>query len=349
MRKIIELVLSAAVFAGVLSAGADGSVFAAAEERYVYVGGAPVGITLDADGLIVTGICDVRTEEGSVRPLGESGLQVGDVVKSLDGGKTRNLYDFRRRVAESDGEVTLEVERDSRRFEVTVLPAKDEASGENRLGLYLKEDVGGIGTLTFVTEEGAYAALGHHVADPETGLSAELQQGKLFDVEISGVQRGEPGRAGGLQAEINRLAAPVGFNEENTEIGIYGRWKSLPRGEKIRVAGRGEAHPGHAKVLTTLSGGTPELYDVDVVKVEPQSERAQKGLVIAVRDKRLLERAGGIVQGMSGSPIIQDGVLIGAVTHVFVTDPTRGYGVHARFMMDEAEKVAKISELPDAA
>ena len=102
-------------------------------------------------------------------------------------------------------------------------------------------------------------------------------------------------------------------------------------------------------MLTTLSGGTPEFYDVDVVKVEPQSERAQKGLVIAVRDKRLLERAGGIVQGMSGSPIIQDGVLIGAVTHVFVTDPTRGYGVHARFTMDEAEKVAKIRELPDAA
>ena len=222
MRKIIELVLSAAVFAGVLSAGADGSAFAAAEERYVYVGGAPVGITLDADGLIVTGICDVRTEEGSVRPLGESGLQVGDVVKSLDGGKTRNLYDFRRRVAESDGEVTLEVERDSRRFEVTAFPAKDEASGENRLGLYLKEDVGGIGTLTFVTEEGAYAALGHHVADPETGLSAELQGGKLFDVTIDGVQRGEPGRAGGLQAEINRLSAPIGSNCENTEIGIYG-------------------------------------------------------------------------------------------------------------------------------
>ena len=166
-----------------------------------------------------------------------------------------------------------------------------------------------------------------------------MQEGRVFDVAIGGVVKGEPGRAGGLGAELNRLAPPVGRNTENTEIGIYGVWNSRPRGERVRVAERGEAHPGHAQVLTTIEGSEPALYDVDIVKCEPQSERAQKGLVIAVRDKRLLEKAGGIVQGMSGSPILQDGALVGAVTHVFVSDPTRGYGVHARFMLDEAEKV----------
>lgn len=339
MRKFAGIVLSLAVLVGVLSAGAGGTAVAAGEERFVYVGGAPIGIALNADGLIVTGVGDVVTEEGSARPLEGSGLRPGDVVKKLDGEEADNLFEFRKKVSEAAGEVVLSVERDSRTFDVKATPVSEAASGKKRLGICLKEDVGGIGTLTFVTEQGAYAALGHHVADPETGVCAELQEGKVFDVAIDGVVKGEPGRAGGLGAELNRLAPPVGRNTENTEIGIYGVWNSRPRGERVRVAERGEAHPGHAQVLTTIEGREPVLYDVDIVKCEPQSERAQKGLVIAVRDRRLLDKAGGIVQGMSGSPILQDGALVGAVTHVFVSDPTRGYGVHARFMLDEAEKV----------
>ena len=164
-----------------------------------------------------------------------------------------------------------------------------------------------------------------------------MQEGKVFDVAIDGVVKGEPGRAGGLGAELNRLAPPVGRNIANTEIGIYGVWNSHPRGERVRVAERGEAHPGHAQVLTTIEGSEPALYDVDIVKCEPQSERAQKGLVIAVRDRRLLDKAGGIVQGMSGCPIIQDGKLVGAVTHVLVNDPTRGYGIPIYSMLRASE------------
>ena len=321
--------LSAALFAGVVCAG-GGTAFAA-EEISVYVGGVPVGITLNADGLIVTGICDVATSSGKVRPLEDADVRVGDVVTAVDGVKAGNLYDFRRRVASSDGEVELSIERENARFDILAYPEKEAASGEYRLGLCLKEDVGGVGTLTFVTEEGAYAALGHHVKDPETGLNAKLQRGNLF--------------------EINRLARPVGSNTSNTPIGIYGEWKGYLPGKKMRVARQGEAHPGHALVLTTIDGDKPTFYDIDIVKSEHQSESAEKGLVIAVRDKRLLEKTGGIVQGMSGSPILQNGVLVGAVTHVFVTDPTRGYGVHARFMLDEAEKVAASfpRPLPNAA
>ncbi len=332
--------MSLAVLFGVLSAGAGGIAFAEEDGRFVYLGGTPVGIVLNADGLIVTGISDVVTEEGSARPLEGSGLRPGDVVKELDGEDADNLFEFRKRVSDAKGEVELSVERDARVFKVRATPAKEAASGEKRLGLCLKEDVGGVGTLTFVTERGAYAALGHHVSDPETGVCAELQDGKVFEVAIDGVTKGEAGRAGGLRAELNRLAPPAGRNAENTEIGIYGVWNLPSHGKRVRVAGRGEAHPGHAQVLTTLDGRDPALYDVDIVKCEPQSERAQKGLVISVRDKRLLEKAGGIVQGMSGSPILQDGALVGAVTHVFISDPTRGYGVHARFMLDEAEKIA---------
>lgn len=351
MRKILNFLTAFALFCGVLcfGVGSGDAGYAFAEEKYVYIGGNPVGITLNADGLIVTGIDDVATDGGNMRPLAEADLKVGDVVKALDGVDTGNLYDFRRRVAQSEGNVTLTVERENRTFDLSVTPVKESASGEKRLGLFLKEDVGGVGTLTFVTEDGAYAALGHHVCDPETGLCASLQQGKLFDVEIKNVVRGEVGRAGGLQAEINRLSTPVGYNEKNTEIGIYGEWKSAKRGERIRVAARGEARMGRAQVLTTLRGDTPEFYDIDIVKVVPQAESAEKGLVIAVKDPRLIAEAGGIVQGMSGSPIVQNGTLVGAVTHVFVTDPTRGYGVHARFMLDEAESVITPEEMRDAA
>lgn len=337
---MVEAMLAAAMFLGVLFAGASGTAVAAGEENFVYLGGVPLGIALHADGLIVTGVGAVVTEEGSVSPLAGSGLRAGDVVKEMNGEETENLYEFRKRVSESEGEVTLLVERDLGEFEVKATPAREAASGKKRLGISLKEDVGGVGTLTFVTQEGAYAALGHHVCDPETGACAELQEGRVFDVGIDGVSKGEPGKAGGLIAQLNRLSPPSGSNEKNTEIGIYGKWTAGAPGKRVRVAERGEAHPGRAQVLSTLEGREPALYDVDIVKCEPQRARAQKGLVIAVRDRRLLDKAGGIVQGMSGSPILQDGALVGAVTHVFISDPTRGYGVYAEFMLEEVESIA---------
>lgn len=339
MRKILNFLASLALFGGVLCFGiGDGAEAAAAEERYVYLGGEPVGITLNAGGLIVTGVGGVRTKDGEVKPLEGADIRAGDVIVELNGESVGNIFDFRRRISDSQGEVRLTMQRDRRTFSVAAVPV-EEQGGEKRLGIVLKEDVGGVGTLTFVTENGAYAALGHHVADPETGLDGELQSGKIYDVEIDGVTRGEVGRAGGLRAEINRLAPAVGENVKNTPIGIYGVWKGKKEGKRVRVAESGAAHPGKAQVFTTLKGGEPSLYDVEIVRSVPQSSAEQKGLVLLVSDPRLLDMAGGIVQGMSGSPILQDGALVGAVTHVFLTDPTRGYGVHARFMLDEAEEI----------
>ena len=223
--------------------------------------------------------------------------------------------------------------------EILIVTSGAVGMGKKRLGLVLKEDVGGIGTLTFVTERGAYAALGHTVADGETGLSSELSRGAVYPTVVEGVIKSESGKAGGLSAAVNRLRPPLGRNFLNTPIGIYGA-AEVGAGRRIRVAERGEAHPGRAQVITTLSGSVPEAYDVDIVKSVTQHEKAEKGLVIKVRDRELLQKAGGIVQGMSGSPIVQDGLLVGAVTHVFVSDPTRGYGVHARFMLEEAENAA---------
>lgn len=176
-------------------------------------------------------------------------------------------------------------------------------------------------------------------------MSRELSSGHIYATSIDGVIKGERGQAGGLVADVNRLSDPIGDIKKNTQIGIFGDFTADYDGALFRIAESGEAKMGPAKVFTTIDGTQPKFYDIDIVKVVPQSEAGEKGMVIAVRDKELLEKTGGIVQGMSGSPIVQDGILIGAVTHVFVQDPTRGYAVHSRFMYDYAAEASALTQL----
>ena len=323
---------------------ADSSKRVAQDSVYVRIGGRPIGISVNAGGLIVSGFSEVDTEAGSVSPAQYAGIKTGDVLYSVNGESVSSI--FRLKMI-SDGfagdEMELGILRDGIRFTVRLAPAADRATGQKKLGLMLKEDVGGVGTLTFVTQEGRFGALGHYIADGESGLDYELTYGNIYDTEIDGVIRGESGKAGGLIADVNRLSEPVGSIARNTDIGLFGDYS----GELYRIATKGEAKPGAAKILTTVDGGEPKFYDIDIVKVISQSEPAEKGMVIAVRDRELLEKTGGIVQGMSGSPIVQNGILIGAVTHVFIQDPTRGYAVHSRFMYDYA--VSSAAEYREAA
>ena len=309
-------------------------------EEYVYVSGVPIGISIGANGLIVEGQSGVVTESGETFPSKDSGIQKGDIIYEVDNKPISSLYILKRTLDDGKGEVSLSVRRKGNTFETKITPAVD-LSGSRKLGLMLKEDLGGIGTLTFVTKDGHFGALGHYIQDSETGLKDELNIGKIYPTSISGVIKGERGRAGGLQAEVNRLSRPLGTVTKNSLIGIYGEYADKPEGDLMRVAGKGEAKMGEAQVLTTIEGDEPALYDIDIVKVISQSDAAEKGMVIAVRDKRLIEKTGGIVQGMSGSPIIQNGALIGAITHVMIEDPTRGYAVHSRFMLDEANEVGE--------
>lgn len=312
----------------------------AAGEGYVHIGGTPVGISISADGLIVMGECEVPTDSGYKRPLNDADIRKGDVLTAVNGVKVKSVYQLKVIVENADeGELTLSFVRDGTAYEINVEPAKDVNGGVKKLGLMLKEDIGGVGTLTFVTDDGKYAALGHYITDADTGLGSELNNGKIYHTVIDDVIKGERGKAGGLVADVNRLSKSIGDIEANTLIGLYGDYYEEPVGELYRVAAKGEAKIGAAQIYTTVDGGEPEFYDIDVVKVISQSEAGEKGMVIAVRDKKLLEKTGGIVQGMSGSPIVQNGLLIGAVTHVFVQDPTRGYAVHSRFMYDMASTI----------
>jgi len=315
------------------------------ENVYVKIGGIPIGISINAGGLIVIGESEVSAADGSVFPARGSGIEVGDVIVGIDKEQIYSVYQLKKLLDSKKGgsAVSIDYIRDGKQFETSITPAKDKFTDSYRLGLVLKEDVGGVGTLTFVTQEGNFAALGHYIEDAESGLRYELGFGNIYNTEIEGIIKGERGRAGGLIGEVNRLSPPIGDIRRNTEIGIYGRYIGDYKSELFRIASKGEAKPGAAKVYTTIEGSEPKFYDIEIVKVVSQSEAGEKGMVIAVKDKELLSKTGGIVQGMSGSPIIQNGILIGAVTHVFVQDPTRGYAVHSRFMFDYASSIRSAS------
>lgn len=307
------------------------------ENDYVRIGGNPIGISIKSEGLIVVDKGSVQTQNGEVSPLKKSIISNGDVLLSVDGKNVKSIYMLKTLLSElKSSNVKIEFLHNNRRVFENVSCAKDKIDGQYKLGLALKEDVGGVGTLTFVTKDGNFAALGHQISDGIVKVD-DLKEGNIFNASVNGVVKGERGKAGGLVADVNRLSKTVGEICDNTQIGIYGKYEGDFEGDLYRIAAKGEARIGKAQVLTTIEGAAPKFYDVEIVKVVSQSEPAEKGMVVKVSDKELIEKTGGIVQGMSGSPIVQDGVLIGAITHVFVQDPTRGYAVHSRFMFDKAQ------------
>lgn len=321
----------------------------ATDNVYVKIGGRPIGISVNAGGLIVLGQTEVATENGAVNPALNSGLKTGDIVLSINDEKLTSIFQLKKVLEKADGAVKLKASRGGKVFESEITPALDKLTSQKRLGLLLKEDMGGVGTLTFVTNDGKFGALGHYIADAESGLSYELNSGNIYETSVDGVIKGERGKAGGLIADVNRLSEPIGDINQNTKIGIFGNFTADYDGALYKIADKGEAKIGPAKVFTTIEGTQPKFYDIDIVKVVSQDEPEEKGMVIAVRDKELLEKTGGIVQGMSGSPIIQNGVLIGAVTHVFIQDPTRGYAVHSRFMYEYATENSEATAFCDVA
>lgn len=339
MKKKFTIIIAITLIAlSVVSLTSVEQGTAQAQGDYVYLGGYPIGISISADGLIVVDIVDVNTPNGAVSPLKEAGIKRGDILIEIDGQQLSNIYNLKQIVADSSDDVEITYKSANCIKKVSVEPAVS-LSGEKKLGVILKEDVSGIGTVTFVTLNGKFGALGHHIADGESGLCDELKTGKIYPTSIDSVVKGDSTHAGGLVGTLNRLLPPTGTIETNCNIGIFGNYHGKTKGNLVKVAGIGEAQIGKAQIYTTVDGETPAYYDVEIVKVVEQNRSKEKGLVLVVKDEKLIEKTGGIVQGMSGSPIIQDGVLVGAVTHVFVGDSTRGYGVHARFMVEKANLV----------
>ena len=318
-----------ALFALLLTAGLP--VAACAQE--LVVGGQIVGIQVSTEGVLVAEIGAVDTAEGRRSPAEEAGLKQGDLILEADGVTLEDAGALIDTVRGLDGApVDLLVRREGRELSLTVTPARS-AEGQWMLGMFLRDGISGIGTVTYYDPEaGSFGALGHSINDGEGGLLLPLEKGSITDAEVLSVTPGAAGAPGELNG-CSDLSRVLGSVDQNTEHGIYGHLYSFPGGRLVET---GELHLGSASILSTVNGRQVQEFDAQITRIYKDSEGEH--VMLSVTDPELKARTGGIVQGMSGSPILQDGRLVAAVTHVFVSDPTRGYGISIRDMLQAAQR-----------
>ena len=296
--------------------------------RELVAGGQVIGLELMDDTVTVAAF-----EEATNCPGKAAGLQVGDRISQIDGKPIRCAEDIRQALHCSKGCVQLTVWRQGKEYSLRAVPAIT-ADGP-KLGVFLKQGVTGIGTVTWYDPEtGKFGTLGHGVNDP-SGQLVEMVSGNVYPARVVGVNPGRSGKPGQLQGAVTG-GKTLGQLQRNTPLGLFGRLAEAPAGERLEVAQAGGIHPGAAVIRSTIAGGTPRDYSVEILKIYPTGKTQGRNLMLLVTDPALLEATGGIVQGMSGSPIIQDGKLVGAVTHVMVNDPTRGYGIFIENMLEAA-------------
>ncbi|MCD7833565.1 MAG: SpoIVB peptidase [Lachnospiraceae bacterium] len=309
-----------------------------AERKKVYVGGTPIGIYLETDGVFVVDTGTITAEDGSICCPAENIVQTGDYIQAVNGESVNTKEELIACILESDGEtLVMDVDRQGEQIRLKVVPVKD-AEGEYKAGIWVRNDTQGIGTLTYVDEDGYFGALGHGISDVDTAELLNIQNGTLYDAEIVSVVKGESGSPGELSGIIHYSAGyRIGTIEENSQNGIFGRVTGFSLAIEdqtlYETALRQEAELGAATIRCTVDGSCQE-YGVEIKEIRLNGSDVNKGMVIEVTDPALLAKAGGIVQGMSGSPILQNGRLIGAVTHVFVNDPTKGYGIFIENMLN---------------
>ncbi len=298
--------------------------------------GKAVGIKLFADGVLVVSVSDL---DGVCRsPAEDCGLKEGDLILRIDGEPIRSTEHLQSALQASGGEaVTLTVRRGGRTFPAEARPVLC-GDGIYRLGVWIRDSMAGVGTLTFYDPEtGRYGALGHGITDVDTHVLMPLSAGSIMETTVRAVKKGQKGEPGELRGDFSAWR-DVGTVSANTDAGIFGVAEEgafSDAGQTVPVASPEEVQPGPAAILCTVSGDRTERYEVEILRVSPGG-RDLRDLQLRVTDPRLLDVTGGIVQGMSGSPILQNGKLVGAVTHVMVNDPSRGYGILMENMLKMA-------------
>ncbi len=307
------------------------------EAEYLAAGGQALGITIRTEGVLVVGLGAVETENGALSPGAAAGLKAGDIVLTANGETVKDSAHLSSICENSKGELELHIVRDSENAVIHAQLVKDAATGAWKLGIWARDSTAGVGTLSFVDmETGWFAALGHPVSDVDTQSLLPVRDGRIFNTDIVDVRKGEEGSPGELIGVFSIYDKPLGRIKKNTEYGIYGEISDLDAlapAEMLPMGYAHEAHEGSAQLVATISSEGAERFACEIVRVNAQSDAASKGMVIRITDEKLLKAIGGIVQGMSGCPVIQDGKLLGIVTHVFVNDPTRGYCIYAEWML----------------
>ena len=298
--------------------------------------GNQVGIYLETDGLLVLGTSPVADASGNETEPCLGRLKSGDYILAVNGVAVSGKEALIEAINRWDGgEITLLVRRGGSEVSVRVTPIRT-ADGSVKIGAWIRDDTQGIGTMTYLTQEGGFGALGHGITDVDTGLLMEIGGGEIYDAEIIGIVKGSPGSPGELSGIIHMTdSMRLGEITANTGQGIFGQITSEDafQGEPVEIALKQEVVKGSASILCA-AGGSVREYDIEIEEINLSGKSLSKGLVIHITDEELLELTGGIVQGMSGSPILQNGKLIGAVTHVFIRDSTRGYGIFIENMLE---------------
>lgn len=328
MRKL-KFLIAAAALCVALACNAGGALNAEAAGGRYYIGGMTAGFLLGAGGVEVIELSEVSAEDGLHRPAEDAGIKAGDCICAVDGIEVKSIKALNDALERSGGkEVRLRIKRSGDFAEVCVCPVKEKKSGKYKIGVLIRDTLSGIGTVTYIDKEsGRFGALGHSVTDENNNL-LEISDSKVYLCSIIGVNKGIRGKAGELRGLfINDK--PLGSAESVCSTGLYGTFSKdydYSHCEAVDIAPIAEASIGKAVIYSTIDGTCPQRYEVCIAKVDANN-KDNKNFVIKVTDERLIAETGGIVQGMSGSPIIQNGRLIGAVTHVFLNDPTRGYGI----------------------
>lgn len=303
--------------------------------------GNPFGIKLLTDGVIAVEVSGFETEDGFMSPAADAGIKTGDIIKTINGEKIMSNKDIENIISGSGGrQLTVNLVRDGKNLILKVTPCLCTADNSYRVGLWVRDSSAGIGTITFYNPETrVFAGLGHPVCDIDTGNILPLSEGEIAEVTVNGIKKGASGAPGELLGSFSPGSA-IGSLELNCEDGLFGVISSFtPCNEALPLGMRQEIKTGEAFIYTTINGSEPQKYSIVIEKIDLHDVKGSKNMIIKVTDKTLLEKTGGIVQGMSGSPIIQNGKLIGAVTHVFVNNPTKGYAIFADTMYESSENV----------
>lgn len=323
------------------------SIKSVSNDVVLYPGGQPIGVKLSTKGVLVVALSDIKTDGGKITsPAAIAGIQIGDNIIKINGLTMKNSEQTQNEINNCEGKnLKVLIERKGEQIETVIKPVKSSDDNKYKVGLWIRDSTAGVGTLTFYDERsGIFAALGHPITDVDTGTILNINSGEIISSSIISVKKGLRGSPGELKGIFVNEEDTLGQIQKNTECGIFGKSETKltnKSSKPMKVALRNEIKEGPAKILTTIDGEEPKFYDIQIEKLLAQDNPGPKSMVIRVTDQKLLEKTGGIVQGMSGSPIIQDNKIVGAVTHVLINKPDVGYGIYIEWMLKDANILSK--------
>lgn len=308
------------------------------KSQTVLVSGEAFGIKLYTDGVIVVGTQAVETAEGNINPAQRAGIEVGDIIISINNEKVYTSDDVTKALNDNIGKpYKIIVKRDERYKTFVVEPAYCDREGCYKAGMWVRDSTAGIGTITFYNDNnGSFGALGHQINDVDTKEIMPMLKGEAVEAEVTSVQRASSGSTGSLVCDFSNKT--IGYLTKNESSGVYGSYTEISKPtERYEVASAQEVKRGRAEIISTIDGGAPKGYEIEILHISYNS-KDERNIIFKVTDEELIAKTGGIVQGMSGSPIVQNNKLVGAVTHVIINNPKKGYGIFAQTMLEMSNK-----------